>query len=185
MNDRFLERDGVRTVEDALAKSLQGALQRSLTYRDYVSESKRKAFRKEWQTKLREESIQYLRPGQPISDTQHCETILKIADSLSRAFEEILHGGRLRFGVSQKALNLYLKYLWRLGRATTPPHCPLDSIVLAKGRIVGAWTKCDTTEQYMEWISQLTERAKPLGLAQWEYDVWLDKVEKSANSECK
>jgi hypothetical protein len=31
-----------------------------------------------------------------------------------------------RVGTAQKALNLYLKYLWCLGEIKTPPHCPFD-----------------------------------------------------------
>jgi hypothetical protein len=48
----------------------------------------------------------------------------------------------MRIGLAQKALNLYLKYLWCLGEIHEPPHCPLDSIVL--GQVPGCkdvrWT---------------------------------------------
>ncbi len=171
--DVFLELDDVKTEGDALAKSFQGALQRNPTYREGVGEGKRKEFRAEWAKLIREESCCYFQPAQPISDIQHCETIRRISENLSHRFEKILKEGRLRFGTSQKALNLYLKYLWRLGKVATPPHCPLDSNVLAQGGVTGAWTKCNGNEQYMEWINELRKRAAPLCLAEWEYQAWL------------
>jgi len=174
INDTFLEEDNVKTEGDAVTKSFAGALQHNPTYREGVSEGRRKEFRTEWAKLIREESHCYVQPTEPISDIQHCEAIRRISESLSLRFEGILKKGRLRYGTSQKAMNLYLKYLWRLGKAATPPHCPIDSIVLGKGRISGAWTKCDSEKQYMEWIDALRIRAESLCLAEWEYQVWLD-----------
>ena len=59
-------------------------------------------------------------------------------------FGQYLSGGHLRYGTSQKALNLYLKFLWRPGKATTPPF---DRVVLTAGGIDGVWTKCDSAKQ--------------------------------------
>ena len=172
-NDVFLVLDGVRTEPDALKKAFQGALQHNSTYRDGTGEVRRREFRTAWAKLIREEASRYVRPTQPITDIQHCESILRISKKLSYDFEEILKNSRLRLGTSQKALNLYLKYLWRLGQVARPPHCPLDSIVLAQGGVVGAWTKCDREEQYMEWIGTLRKAAAPLCLAEWEYHAWL------------
>jgi len=172
-NDFFLFVDGVRTERDALTKAFQGALQHNSTYREGVGEKRRKEFRAEWAKMIHEKACRYVRPTQPITDIQHCETIRRISDKLSRNFEGILKESRLRFGTSQKALNLYLKYLWRLGQVATPPHCPLDSNVLAQGGASGAWTKCDREEQYMEWINTLRKAAAPLCVAEWEYNAWL------------
>jgi hypothetical protein len=173
-NEPFLEVDGVSTEEDAMVKSFQGALQRNLTYQKGVGEGRKKEFRTEWARLIREESHSYVQPAQAISDIQHCEAIRRISEGLSQKFGSILVGGRLRYGTSQKALNLYLKYLWRLGETVMPPHCPLDSIVLAKGGVIGAWTKCDSETQYMQWIDALRMRAASLSLAEWEYQVWLE-----------
>jgi len=107
---------------------------------------------------------------QPISDVEHCAAIARIADGLSGEFGGILIGGRLRFGTSQKALNCHLKYLWAFGEIPTPPHCPIDSIVLSHLGISASWTRCDSCEEYMRWINQIR---KHLNLAEWENDVWL------------
>jgi hypothetical protein len=37
-----------------------------------------------------------------------------------------------KYGVAQKLLNLFLKYLWCLGTIAEPPHCPVDRIIIGK-----------------------------------------------------
>jgi hypothetical protein len=50
----------------------------------------------------------------PVGDVAHCSAIEALAESMSRAFHgrNVLREDRFRIGVAQKALNLYLKYLW-------------------------------------------------------------------------
>jgi hypothetical protein len=170
MNDPFLEATGVRTEASAMSNAISAALQRNKTYKDGCSDEGRGRFRTEFAKLIRSEAQRY---AQPVSDVQHCEAIRRISDAASQRFGESLVNGRLRYGTAQKAFNLYLKFLWRLGKAATPPHCPVDSIVLAEAGIDGAWTKCDSESQYLGWINTIKLRAKPLGLAEWEYRVWL------------
>ncbi len=170
MADVFLEQTGVHSEERAMVESLKSALGRNRTYRDAADDRTRIAFRTAWARLIRIESPAY---SLPVTDEQHCATIQRIADKLSGDFGRCLINGRLRYGTSQKALNLYLKYLWRLGSTKmTPPHCPIDSQALAAGGVDGAWTKCDSEKQYTEWIGRLRLKAKPLCLAEWEYGIW-------------
>lgn len=95
---------------------------------------------------------------------------------MSSAFSECLCDEHLRHGIAQKAFNLYLKYLWRLGIIVVPPpHCPIDRVVLTAAGIDGSWTKSDDEGQYMEWIEVLKRKAEAesLCLAGWENEVWL------------
>lgn len=46
-----------------------------------------------------------------ISDEAHLKNIQSVSD-FSNEYGDILTIGKLNFGVSQKLLNLYLKYLW-------------------------------------------------------------------------
>ena len=153
--------------------SLLAALQRNKTYRDGLAEWRRSQFRAEWASLIRKEFQRYAKSRSPVSDGEHCETIRRISDALACRFGAFLVGGRLRFGTSQKAFNLYLKYLWRLGVISTPPHCPVDGIVLTEAGVSGSWTKCDAEGEYMAWISRLSTEAQPQCLTDWEYDVWL------------
>src|SRR6266852_4349958 len=62
INDTFLEEDNVKTEGDAVTKSFAGALQHNPTYREGVSEGRRKEFRTEWAKLIREESHCYVQP---------------------------------------------------------------------------------------------------------------------------
>jgi hypothetical protein len=169
VGDPFLDVTNVSSEKSAMSNAIQAALQRNKTYSNGSDYGQRVAFRAEWAQSIRDESKHYT---QPISDVQHCEAIQRISDRLRGGFGPHLSGGHLRYGTSQKALNLYLKFLWRLGKATIPPHCPVDRVVLAAGGIEGAWTKCDSDTLYMGWIDRLRIKAKLLTLAEWEYDLW-------------
>jgi hypothetical protein len=170
MNDLFLKIDGVSTEEQAVIWAINAALQRNKVYRNEENYDKREKFRAEWANLIREESKAYVRPLKPISDGLHCAAITRVSESLSAKFGEYLYDGRLRFGTSQKAFNLYLKYLWAMGKIEMPPHCPIDSVVLAKAGINDCWTKNDSSEEYLGWINKIRER---LTLAEWENEVWL------------
>jgi len=177
VNDPFLKETGVETEEAAMQDSIVSALQRNKTYANGVPEGDRKSFREEWAKLIRSESQRY---SKALRDDQHCEAIERISNNLSCRFEPYLHEGHLRFGTSQKAFNLYLKFLWRLKMMAvcSPPHCPVDRIVLTEAGIKEAWTKCDSRDQYMRWIRELRKKAHPDCLAQWEYRVWLKRRKK-------
>jgi hypothetical protein len=58
-------------------------------------------------------------------------------------------------------------------KIATPPHCPVDGIVLREAKIDGSWAKCDSEKEYLQWINEIRRKTVPLCLAQWEYEVWL------------
>jgi hypothetical protein len=94
------------------------------------------------------------------------------APSRRRSCRTRVGAGRLGTG---PAFSLYLKYLWRLKIVVVPPPlCPVDRVVLKAAGIDGSWTKCESEEQYVEWIDKLNEKAEPLGLAEWENRIWLE-----------
>src|SRR5215467_3622009 len=79
---------------------------------------------------------------------------------------------------AQKALNLYLKYLWCTGEIRTPPHCPIDGGVIKKlgADLAGVpWTKLDNIEKYKELIAageKIAANKKRESLADWELICW-------------
>jgi len=84
---------------------------------------------------------------------------LKNIWSISKQSEQnapILTNGKLNFGVSQKMLNLYLKYQWCLGNIPTPPHFPVDRIIQTKLGIKEpiAWTQMEDEIPYLEIIEK-------------------------------
>src|SRR5579864_8014909 len=142
-SDPFLDIFPVKNESDAMKDSIGSAVKvrgGTPVYRKGADEKNKANFRKRWESLIRQESQCYAKPTQPISDTEHCEAIRRLSESLSKEFGEILKDGELRHGNSQKAFNLYLKYLWRLGKIALPPHCPVDGIILRAGGILASWT---------------------------------------------
>lgn len=172
MRELFLTVDEISNEKDALKWAVNAAVgvRRGKVYKNDEDYEKRENFRDRWKELLLREAENYRKPLQPITDKEHCEAISRIAHELSSEFSELLDGGHLRFGISQKAFNLFLKYLWQLGKADTPPHCPIDHVVLSAVGIDASWTQCDCAEQYMCWINKIRKR---LTLAEWENEVWL------------
>ena len=115
-------------------------------------------------------------------DDQHCKNLEDLANTLSDEFKNILaltnDEPRFRIGIAQKALNLYLKRLWCLGKIPTPPHCPFDSTILKKLERLKEpteWTKMDEIEEYKRWVKAAREQAKADGsssIAEWELRHW-------------
>lgn len=153
--------------------SLLGALGHAGLWRRDIGESdpKRKQFRNSLKARLEALASSY---GSPISDADHLANINRLADELSMNYHEYFRDRRFRIGLAQKALNLYLKYLWCAGFAARPPHCPVDAIILAAAGIKDAtpWTKLDSIEEYARLIERLRTQAAGQPLAEWELAQW-------------
>ncbi len=176
MKQKFLQLTRVTSPREASNNAITAALQRNLTYRDHVADIDRAAFRTAFTECLNRYGQQY---RNPISENQHLDIIEQISYELSTQFAHILVNGRLRIGTSQKALNLYLKFLWCLDATRpTPLHCPVDGIVLQAAGIWGSWTQLDSIKTYAEWITRIHATAHTSGfpnIAEWELAQWNQK----------
>jgi hypothetical protein len=104
----------------------------------------------------------------------HLQNIVLISDKISKEFSSILHEGRFRLGAAQKLLNLYLKFLWCLGKVDMPTHLPLDSIVqkiLPRGERI-RWTKMDDLSEYEKTIHAIRLSIGNRSLPEWELCFW-------------
>jgi hypothetical protein len=106
---------------------------------------------------------------------QHIRNIEEFAKSLSEHFPDVLSGKKMKIGVAQKAVNLYLKFLWCYGWIPEPPHCPIDRTVLEKVGDYDAWTKIDTIQEYMEKIDKIGNQKGDKSFSEWEYELWKDE----------
>ena len=106
-----------------------GAFQRANIYKENYSEKIRTDFRKALREKT--EKLVSEKYHQKVDKEQHIENI----------YELVKHSQNLRvdgncipinFGVAQKLINLYLKYLWCLKEVPEPPHFPVDRIIQEK-----------------------------------------------------
>jgi hypothetical protein len=111
-----------------------------------------------------------------VSDPEHVQNIEGLANDLTARFQAILHRQRFRIGISQKLLNLYLKYQWVLGWIPEPPHCPFDFDVISKLKLPQRinWTELDSREDYLILVSAARKIALQAGLsiASWELREW-------------
>ncbi len=161
-------------LQEFFTLTLAGTVQRSGLYRVGTTEKDRKPFQDSLRGFLKEMDGTYV---SPVTEEVHVANIQLLADGLSAKHADILAEGGMRIGLAQKALNLYLKYLWCLGEIPEPPHCPLDSIVF--GQIPGCetvhWTRMRTIEEYAEVIGKVRLAAAGLSLAQWELENYGDQ----------
>lgn len=164
-----------------LTLSLNGALQvrRSKVYQPKTNDANKERLRCSLRERLDALAKDYENVG--VSSDKHLENILELANYISNdsQLKGVLAKRRFRIGIAQKALNLYLKYLWCAGLLPNPPpHCPFDSLILSYiGRKNERWTKIDSKEEYLSWIDSAKQKAKEDNyaesqLAEWELKTW-------------
>jgi hypothetical protein len=113
----------------------------------------------------------------PVSEEIHIKNIRSLADGVSDACATALNEGRLVFGVAQKLVNSWLKYLWCAGQIQEPPHCPFDRIIIGKLKLPPdcgmQWTRGSEAD-YRSWISaaKVLASQKNKSLAVWELHEW-------------
>ena len=153
---------GILTIKASLATRTEGAPIYLASYKEHQRGPFKDALRKELQNL--ESAYSNGRVAGPI----HCEYIGAFADQLSKSHGEFLNDNRMRFGVSQKFVNLYLKYLWVAGLIEEPPHCPVDGIIRDLASLKYDWTTSDSRPEYEAAIATLAKRAHPRSLSGWE-----------------
>lgn len=158
-------------MDEMFSLTLMGTVLRGKLYREASTEAQKDSFRRALRSALERLAKRY---GRVVSDAQHFANIDKLAKVLSNTHPEALIGDRFRIGSAQKALNLYLKYMWCLGRIPTPPHCPFDAMVLA--RVPGChdvrWTQLDSLSEYRRVVQCAKAAASGMSLADWELRLY-------------
>lgn len=158
--------------EMLLRNSVHAAFQHTNTYAKNVPTSKKESFRSYLKKRLEKLGDGY--KSAAVSDEKHIANIRSLT-VIPSGHAKSLAGGCFRFGVAQKALNLYLKYLWALGELdSAPPHCPFDRRVLSEcgcGKMK-PWTKMDSANDYKKWIEGARREAKAKSLPEWELSLF-------------
>lgn len=156
--------------------SVLGALGRSRTYSESASDDTKSLFRDALRKKLDEISRGY---GSTVEEQEHLSMIDQLSDDLTVQFFPCLRDGRFRIGIAQKALNLYLKYLWCIDLIPIPPHCPFDSVII--GHLPSCrdlkWTSIDTIEDYQRLVEAARKKADGEPLPEWELKIWTDSTQ--------
>lgn len=156
----------------ALSNTRSSAFQRANVYKKNIDEEEKALFVQEFKSKLRKLEEVY---SKEVTEAKHLEFIQKFANQISSEFPHVLNRKKMKFGVAQKAVNLYLKFLWCLGYIQTQPlHCPIDRIVLTAVGINANWTELDSVNEYQHMIKKIREEAKRKNktIAEWELSLW-------------
>lgn len=137
-------------ISECFMLSIMGAFQRASIYKESITEIEKADFKimlKGYLDNLIEEYKKHT------SEEVHLFNIESLS-TFTTNFSHILKNDKLNFGVSQKLLNLYLKYLWCLDISPAPPHFPVDSIIQKKMKLrVIPWTKMIDQTEYMKVIN--------------------------------
>lgn len=161
-------------AEEFFQMAMRGALQRSRTYKKGTSDRDRGQLRQSLKDALRDVATRHT---QTVSEGEHYRRLTDIADTLTDAHAKILLGNRMRIGVVQKAVNLYLKYLWCVGAIHMPPHCPFDNVVIRALRSAGGyagldWTRLTSIDEYKALVVACRRAAGGVALAEWELRIF-------------
>ncbi len=147
--------------------TLMATVQRAGVYSHGSRQNERKKFQDSLRSRLEKIVESY---ANQVTEEAHIRNIVELSVSLTSAHAKALENGRFRIGTAQKALNLYLKYFWCLGKIPSPPHCPFDRRIIKNlPNYTGpSWTKLDLEEDYRALVHAAKAEAQDSSLAAWE-----------------
>lgn len=151
--------------------TLMATVQRAGIYAATAVEGERAAFRAGLRFVLDDCARSY---EQQVSDDQHLECIVGVAKRITEHHGAALRDDRLRIGAAQKALHLFLKYLWCVGWIPMPPQCPFDRRVIAElpAQAGVNWTELDDPKAYNALVVEARNLAGKVPLALWELELY-------------
>jgi hypothetical protein len=153
-----------------------GGFQRSKIYQGVISETQRNDYRKLLRGHI-EQLVQCFYQTE-VSESDHINHIKSIVN-FSNSQLGFGSSVKMNFGIAQKLLNLYLKYVWCLGEMKiAPPHFPVDRIIQGKLNEAAAdhgtkklkiepWTQFDSEDKYLEIIDFAKELTKNPNFSQY------------------
>jgi hypothetical protein len=142
--------------------TIAGAFQRAYVYSSFATDQTKDKFKFALFNFIDTKSKEYF---SEVSEKVHLNNIQSVS-AFSEGYGDILKDGKLNFGVSQKLLNLYLKYLWCLNiLQIPPPHFPVDRIIQGelKWKDTSSWTKMDNDTEYLKIIEYAKQVAAEKG----------------------
>ena len=200
VGDWVMANPAENAVKEALQRGGRGKGKNGKTFPTYSpkirkTDPRRVAFRESWQDDILAVEGEYNKPISTLSEAEkeHTARIESIRQGLAKKHGDILHQGKIRFGVAQKALNLHIKVRWckskGKGKILYPLHCTLDDNVLTKAGWSGTpWSRMDSPAEYDACIEKCREAANNCSriqkmikdgcireeeiLAAWELLVW-------------
>lgn len=178
-----MTKDRIEQEKEKFAKAviwintIQASFRRANVYKSSATDKFKADFKEELKQKIEGIAKQY--KGK-VSSEQHIRNIDSIAEGYDKS--EVLKEQKLKFGVCQKILNMYLKYLWVKGEIQEPPHFPVDYQMQEKmgySPIIG-WTTNDFTKEiYLDILEFAESKFSEVGansFAEFELMVYSQNI---------
>jgi hypothetical protein len=158
--------------DEFFSLTLMGTVQRADVYARDSDSRARNAFQRALRRRLEELAPRYRKQ---VTEEEHIKNIKELSEKVSAEHGDALMNRRFRIGPAQKALNLYLKYLWCIGEIPPPPHCPFDYWIIQE--VLGLdmkWTCLDDFAEYWQLVEAARKKAKAHGLSlpEWELKLY-------------
>lgn len=170
---RFIEN---AVLSNAINAGLATRNEDAPVYGAATTDAQKAAFRESIRSWLRQFGGRYCAWEYDIH--RYCDEIGRLKALLEQEHGGALHRQRLAFGVCQKLVGVYLKYLWLLGDASKKPAAPpLDSKVIEAAKVPGRpnWTEIATPDQYREIVDHVrlhTSQTPFVCPVVWEAETW-------------
>lgn len=144
--------------------TIGAAFQRAYLYVNNVPDEEKKKFKTATRNYIENTILPHYKEGK-VTEEDHVKHIIALCDfTAGDDFSSMFRQKRMNFGISQKMLNLYLKYQWCKEAIAEPPHFPVDRIIQEelnivarennlKTRKVEPWTQFEDEEKYLEVIN--------------------------------
>lgn len=138
----------------ALKSAIKAAFMHNKTYSNDADYHQRRNFRFFFRQLIAYIGEKYLNNVQTfdtfISDIQNMKA------TINEQFANILYDNSIRIGHCQKALAIYLKWMWcHSNNMPAPPMCPIDRNILSYCGINGNYTQLDDINLYRQWAETI------------------------------
>jgi hypothetical protein len=163
-----------------LSNAINAALGHNKTYVPTATDEDTETLRRQLSSAMAEFAEKY---KSPVAPADHRANLTALEEQVTKKCGAFLVGGKVRKeghfrrGTAQKAFNLYLKFLWCMGRIPIPPDCTIDSNVIGKlpKEFRGVkWTQIDSDSEYGAIIEEVRKIAGHEPLPEWELREMMD-----------
>ncbi|MDD2287438.1 MAG: hypothetical protein PHH52_00585 [Patescibacteria group bacterium] len=166
--DRHIKNEFINNEVTTL--TINGAFGHNPIYNEHCKGPEKEKFRIYIRNILLKYGVIY---KESVEEEGHYNKLTELQGEISAVFGYLLKNQALNIGTIQKLLNLYLKYMWCLDLIPTPPHCPVDSVVLKKiNRGNTKWTKMTSIDEYKKIINEIKKVSKHTCISEWELEIW-------------
>ena len=162
-----------RTIAKALEQSNGAAVKRARLYTNGLSHVERQPVR----LRLKDYLLSLVTKYQnSVTQTTHHSYIVSLCDHMNClpkqvyfSHDDFTDNPGFRIAHAQKSLSVFLKHLWCMDIISTPPECPVDSIILSKVGIRDiAWSSINEIKSHEKIIYEVAKRSGAKCLAEWE-----------------